>query len=81
MNNEFLLKNRKKAFEEISDEIVGSNTAIIGNRSQLYDSMNAFLKARHLFSFTIRHARILDITTSAMYASKLDALKNQKLKF
>lgn len=81
MNDEVLLENRKKAFEEILDEIVGSNTAIIGNRSQLYDLRNTFLKARRLFSFTIRHARILDITTSAMYAPKLESLRNQKLKF
>jgi len=81
MNEEELLKNRKKAFEEIPDEIVGSNTAIIGNRSQLYDLMKAFLKARTLFSFTIRHARILDITTSAIYSPNLDSLRDQKIKF
>jgi hypothetical protein len=76
-----LFENRKNAFKQISDEIVGSNTAIIGHRSQLYDLRNTFLRARRLFSFTIRHARILDITTSAIYSPKLESLRDQKLKF
>lgn len=76
-----LRDNRKLAFNQVENKIVGSNAAIIGNRSQLYDLRQEALNARENFSFTIKHARIIDIGTCAISSPRYDDLKSKKLKF
>ena len=76
-----LMTNRQVAFQQIENEIVGSNAAIIGNRSQLYDLSQNALNARSEFSFTIQHARIIDLATCAIYSPRYKELKNEKLRF
>ncbi len=76
-----LIDNRKLAFHQVEDEIVGSNSAIIGNRSQLYDIGTNALLARSKFSFTIQHSRIIDISTCAFYNPSYGDLKKEKLQF
>lgn len=76
-----LMTKRQVAFHQIENEIVGSNAAIIGNRSQLYDLSQNALSARSKFSFTIQHARIIDLATCAIYSPPYSELKNEKLRF
>jgi len=76
-----LIDNRKLAFSQVEDEKVGSNAAIIGNRSQLYDLRQNALEARNRFSFTIQHARVIDLATCAFYNPPYQALKKEKLQF
>ena len=76
-----LMDNRKLAFRQVENEIIGSNSAIIGNRSQLYDLSRDALNAREIFSFTIQHARVIDLSTCAIYSPPYAGLKSEKLKF
>lgn len=76
-----LMENRKLAFQQVENEIIGSNSAIIGNRSQLYDLSRNALNARETFSFTVKHARVIDLSTCAIYSPPYNDLKSEKLKF
>ncbi|MCZ7400618.1 MAG: hypothetical protein O8C61_00165 [Candidatus Methanoperedens sp.] len=76
-----LASNRKQAFKQVDDDIVGSNAAIIGNRSQLYDLSQNALKARSVFSFTIQHARVIDLAICSIYSPPYKDLKMEKLRF
>lgn len=76
-----LMENRKLAFQQVKNEIIGSNSAIIGNRSQLYDLSRNALNARETFSFTVKHARVIDLSTCAIYSPSYTDLKSEKLKF
>jgi len=77
----YLLNNRNLAFDQVENEVVGSNAAIIGNRSQLYDLRQSALNARSTFSFTIQHARIIDLVTCANYSPSYEEIRDEKLKF
>lgn len=76
-----LANNRKLAFKQVDDDIVGINAAIIGNRSQLYDLSQNALRARSAFSFTIQHARIIDLAICSIYSPPYKDLKMEKLRF
>lgn len=75
-----LFETRKLAFNQLDEEIIGSNSAIIGHRAQLYDLRRKALNARNIFSFTIQHSRVIDISTCSMYSPLLRQLKDEKLK-